>query len=394
MPLNKNLKIGYFLAFANELYLPIAVWLLFFLQYLSFTQVAVIGALTTVSANIFEIPTGAIADLIGRKWTLFLSFILSAIGLLVISSGNSFLVFAIGRIINGLGSSFYSGTHESLMYDTLKSLGKENRYDYIVAKVEMFAWIGLFISAIAGGFLYDYWRIGPFVVTAIIYFLSAIFCLFLDEPTIDSELFNFKNYVKQNLQGFSELFSDNKSAIISLLMITVASGYFFAAKILGISQAEQYGLSATAIGILFGSGYLVSALASYFYPLLKKRFGNAKLLIGATLVLIVSFIFAPFVGVFFGGALIICRISSSTTFNNAKSMIINRMIKSKNRSTALSTLALLSQLPFTLTFYFVGQYIDMKSPNSFALLLGIILSFFLLIEAFFVRKYLFAKESK
>lgn len=58
--MKKNLFIGYFLAFANELYLPIAIWLLFFLQYLDFTEVAVIGALTTVSSNLFEIPTGAI----------------------------------------------------------------------------------------------------------------------------------------------------------------------------------------------------------------------------------------------------------------------------------------------------------------------------------------------
>lgn len=39
--MNKNLKIGYFLAFVNELYFPVAIWLLFFLQYLDFTQVAI-----------------------------------------------------------------------------------------------------------------------------------------------------------------------------------------------------------------------------------------------------------------------------------------------------------------------------------------------------------------
>lgn len=386
--MNKNLSIGYFLAFVNELYLPIAVWLLFFLNYLDFTQVAIIGALTTVSANLFEIPTGAISDLIGRKWTLFSSFVASAIGLLVIAFGHGFWIFALGRVINGLGTSLYSGTHESLMYDTLKSNHQQHRFDHVIARVETVTWIGLFIAAIAGGVIYDVWKIGPFMITALIYFLAAVLCLFLEEPQIDSEVFNFKNYANQNLKGFQELFKNNQMTVISLLMITVASGYFFAAKILGISQAEQYGLSGTGVGILFGTGYIIAAVASHFYPQLRKKFGNSKLLIAATLALLTSFVLAPFVGVVLGSLLITLRISSSTTFNNARSVIMNRFIKSKNRSTALSTLALLSQIPFTLTFYFVGKYIDLYSPNSFALLLGITLIVVLLPQIWLSRKYL------
>lgn len=385
--MKKNLFIGYFLAFANELYLPIAIWLLFFLQYLDFTQVAVIGALTTVSSNLFEIPTGAISDLIGRKWTLFWSFILSAVGLVVIFTGNVFLVFAIGRIINGLGQSLFSGTHESLMYDTLKSNGEENKYDNVIARVETLVWIGLFIAAVSGGFLYDYWKLGPFIITTIIYIIAAFFSLLLEEPKIDSEIFNLRNYMKQNLNGFSELFKDNRTTIISLLMITVASGYFIASKILGISQAKEYGLSGSSIGLLFGSGYIVAAIVSHIYPKLRKKYGNAKLLIIATVALLSSFIFAPLVGVIFGSFLITLRISSSTTFGNAKSVIMNRFIKSKNRSTALSTLTLLSQIPFTLTFYFIGKYIDTFSPNSFALLLGSILVVLLIPQVIYAHKY-------
>jgi MFS family permease len=333
--LNKNLKIGYFLAFVNELYFPIAIWLLFFLQYLDFTQVAIIGALTTISSNLFEIPTGAISDLIGRKWTLFWSFIFSAIGLLVIASGNIFLVFAIGRIINGLGQSLYSGTHESLMYDTLKSSGKESGYDKVISKVETVTWVGLFISAVVGGFIYDFWHIGPFVITAFIYAFSAVLCLFLDEPRIDSEKFSFSKYSKQNLEGFKELFKNVRTAQITLLMITVASGYFIAAKILGISQAEQYGMTGKGIGLLFGSGFIIAAIASHYYPLMRKKFGNLKLIILATLALVGSFIFAPFVSFILGSMLIITRISSSTSFGNAKSVIMNSFISSKNRATAL-----------------------------------------------------------
>lgn len=386
--MKKNLFIGYILAFVNELYLPVAIWLLFFLKYLDFTHVATLGALTTISSNIFEIPTGAISDLIGRKWTLFWSFVLSAIGLLVIANGEVFLIFALGRIISGLGKSLYSGTHESLMYDTLKSSGKEEMYDHVTAKVETVTWIGLFIAAVSGGFLYDLWSVGPFIITAGIYFFAAALCFFLEEPVIDSETFSFKTYFNQNLKGFSELFQNAKISTISVLLITIASGYFFAARILGISQAEQYGLDGKGVGILFGLGYIIAAFVSHVYPKLRKKFGNQKLLLISICALLSSFIFAPFVGVLLGSVLIVLRISSSTTFGSAKSVIMNRFISSNNRATALSTLTLLSELPFTLTFLFVGKYIDVYSPNSFALLLGLILIILIIPQLFMVRKYI------
>ena len=386
--MHKNLTIGYILSFLDDFYLPIAVWLLFFLQYLDFTQVAVLGALTVVSSNLFEIPTGAVSDLIGRKWTLFLSYVFSALGLLVISSGTGFVLFALGRVIHGLGKSLFSGTHESLLYDTLKSSGKESQFDTVISKSEMYSWFGLFLAAVSGGLLYDRWSQGPFIVTAVIYIFAAAVCLWIDEPKIDSEKFSWRTYTKQNLRGFTELFKDARTTQFTLLMITVTAGYVVAARILGISQAEQYGLSGTGIGILFGFGYIIAAGASHFYPRLRKPFGNTKLLIAATAALLASFIFAPFVGVVMGSFLITLRISSSTTFGNAKSVIMNRLIASKNRATALSTLRLLAEIPFTLSFYFIGRYIDTYSPNTFALLLGGIMVVLLLPQLYGLRKNL------
>ncbi|MBT3249797.1 MAG: MFS transporter [Candidatus Pacebacteria bacterium] len=390
--MHRNLKIGYALAFINELYFPVAIWLLFFLKYLDFTQVAILGALTTVSSNLFEIPTGAIADILGRKWTLFWSFIISSIGLLVISTGSVFSIFAIGRIINGLGHSLLSGTHESLMYDTLKSAGKVSKYEQVVSKKTTLVWIGLFLSSILGGIIYDFWNVGPFVISAGVYVLAAILCLFIQEPEIDSETFSLANYVKQNTQGFYELFKNKRTTQITLLLVTISAGYFFAAKILGISQAEQYGMSGKGVGLLFGVGFIIAAIASHYYPVMKNKFGNLRLLAIATLLLLTSFIFAKFVGVILGSLLIITRIASSTSFGNAKSVVVNGFISSKNRATSLSTLALLSQIPFAVSFYFVGKYIDNYSPNSFAFLLGILLIVFLVPQLFLARKILFRKE--
>ncbi len=305
---------------------------LFFLQYLDFTQVAIISAISTITSNLFEIPTGAISDVIGRKWTLFWSFALSTLGLLIVANGQTFMIFAIGRIISGFASALFSGTHESLLYDSLKSTHQENQFDIVIATAEKYSWVGLFIAALAGGILYDLWDVGPYLLTSFVYALTALLCLFLDEPTVDSETFSISAYKEQNLKGFHELFQDSKTTRISLLMITLTAGYFFASKILGIAQAEEYGMSGSGIGLLFGAGYIIAALSSHFYPTLRRRFGNKQLLMAATAILLASFIFAPFVGLTLGSLLIIARIASSTTFGNAKSVVMNRFISSKNRA--------------------------------------------------------------
>ncbi|MFC1647198.1 MFS transporter, partial [Patescibacteria group bacterium] len=282
-------------------------------------------------------------------------------------------IFAFARIIQGLGEALHSGTMESLLYDTLKEKKKEHHYDKVIANVETLTWIGLFSSSIIGGFMYDYWYRLPFIAAATLYLIMGFVTLFLEEPKIDSDKFSFTTYIKQNSKGFSQLFKDKKRSLFSLMIITIASGYFIAAKILGISQAREYGMGGKEVGILFGTGYIVAAVASYFYPKIRNKFGNAKLLIAASTILIISFVFAKFVGVVIGSLLIIMRISSSTTFNNARSVIINRLVDSRNRNTSLSTLTLLSQLPFTILFYFIGDLIDKHSPNNFALMLGLVL---------------------
>lgn len=77
---------------------------------------------------LFEVPSGIIADVFGRKRSMIMSqcmFILSAI-LMIFSDGIVSVCIAIG--IDALGYNFSSGTREALAYDSLKARGYENRY--------------------------------------------------------------------------------------------------------------------------------------------------------------------------------------------------------------------------------------------------------------------------
>ncbi|MCC6711357.1 MAG: MFS transporter, partial [Candidatus Pacebacteria bacterium] len=314
---SRNIIISWLLVFQWELYFPIAIWMFYFLRFLDFKEVALIGAATTVAGSFLEIPTGAIADVIGRKKTLILSRIFGAISFLMIIVGQTFWVFLIARLIQGLSQALWSGALESLQYDTLKDEQKEDQFVQVVAKNETLSWLALFISAILGGWMFDLNPTLPYTITLVFTLVAIVLSFFLVEPKIDSEVFSFKKYLKQNLTGFKELFAERKNRSISFILITIAAGYVIAAKILGISQAREYGLNGKEVGFLFGAGYLVAALAAHYYPRLRSKLSAGKLAVLASLLLLVSFLGAKWVGVIGGMFLIFMRISSSTTFNNS-----------------------------------------------------------------------------
>ena len=379
-PEKTNIKVAYVLSFLSELYFPIVAWLFFYLRYLDFKQIAVITAIHVLTSNLFEIPTGAFADLFGRKKAIFLSFFVCSFVMLAYPFASLFWVFVTLEIIGGITNALLSGSLEALVYDTLKESGEESRYNKVVANMTSLAWIGLFISAIAGGFVYKFWFGTPWILQGIVFGLASIATLKLQEPSVDSKKYNLKMMLQQNIIGFRELFKNLKIAQVTIVFMIIGAGYFIAGKILGISQGREYGMDAQSVGILFAVGYIISALASQAFPKLKSWLGSRLLLVATIFVLISSFIFAKFTGIVIGSMLIISRISTSTIFWNISSTILNPLIESKNRATSLSTFALLYQLPYALLAYTIGGFLDTSSPNQFALILGIAIVVLLIMQ--------------
>jgi len=305
--------------------------------------------------------------------------------------GSTFIFFAVLEVIKGAAKALYSGSFEALTYDSLKDNGKEDLFPTISANLVTVSWIGYILAGVLGGILYDIWFGLPYLVLALLYFIIIIlFIVYAKEPSVDSVKVIVKNYLKQNIEGFNELFSKFNVSIVTIILAIITIGYYTASELLGISQGNQYGLSGTQVGLIFTCGYIVSVGLSYVFPLLLKKFKTLSIVVSATSALLISFLLAKFVSPVIGASLIVLRISNSSTFSNIRSIILNKNISSKNRSTALSSFALIYELGYVAIVYFAGKYIGNNSPNDFAFLLGIILLgllvFLLVIYLFFRRK--------
>jgi MFS family permease len=91
-----------------------------------FTVLNIIWALTIVVA---EVPSGALADLLGRRALLIAGAVLMVIemGVLLLAPVGggtlTFALFAINRVCSGLAEAMVSGADEALAFDTLKQEG-------------------------------------------------------------------------------------------------------------------------------------------------------------------------------------------------------------------------------------------------------------------------------
>ncbi len=94
----------------------------------SLAEIGIAEGVFHIASLLFEIPSGVISDVFGRKKCMILSqcmFILSAL-LMIFSEG--LLGICVSLVASAFGYNFASGTREALAYDSLKVAGQEEKY--------------------------------------------------------------------------------------------------------------------------------------------------------------------------------------------------------------------------------------------------------------------------
>ena len=146
---------------------------------LSIGEVFIANALFSVGMVLFEIPTGVVADTLGRRVSYLLSVSVLAITtllyLVAARADAGLLVFGSVSLLMGLGFTFYSGALEAWLVDALATVGTEPRLDHVFARGAQVSGSAMFIGTITGGFLGQIDLAIPFVVRSVL--LVGLFVL-------------------------------------------------------------------------------------------------------------------------------------------------------------------------------------------------------------------------
>ncbi len=124
---------------------------------LSIFEVFVANAAFTAAMALFEIPTGVVADTLGRRVSFLLSESTLAVGTLayvgVAAIHGGLLLFCGAGVILGLGYTFYSGAVEAWLVDALKATGFEKELDGVFARASIVSSVAMLTGTVGGGLL-------------------------------------------------------------------------------------------------------------------------------------------------------------------------------------------------------------------------------------------------
>jgi DHA3 family tetracycline resistance protein-like MFS transporter len=142
----------FLVSFAFGTILP--VYVLYFRHYqINLFQIALLAAVFEASILLFEMPTGLVADVYGRKMSVVLSTVLSLISGLVFIFFPFLAGFIAAEIIGGLGETLRSGALEAWLVDSLKHQGKEDTIKPALARGTKFRVGGNLLGLILGGYI-------------------------------------------------------------------------------------------------------------------------------------------------------------------------------------------------------------------------------------------------
>jgi MFS family permease len=203
--LTSNIYKLYLIKVSHWLMLTMPVILIFYnANNLSVRHLFMIQAAYSLTIVLFELPSGYLADRWGRKKTIIAGALLNFGGYLMYSVSYGFEGFLVAQLMLGIGMSFMSGSDTAMLYDTLASMGQQNRYLKIEGRMTS---VGNFAEAAAGiaaGFLLLVSPRFPFICQAFVALIAVPAAFLLIEPPLPAHL---------NKPGPRELLNTLKNAL-------------------------------------------------------------------------------------------------------------------------------------------------------------------------------------
>ena len=125
-------------------------------------QFAILNAIWAVSIVLLEVPSGALADKLGRRPMIIIAAVLMILEMSLIAFvpfGNANLIFwvwVLNRILSGAAEASASGADEALAYDSLPEGEQEGQWPKVLARLMTLSSCAFVVAMLIGGAVYDH----------------------------------------------------------------------------------------------------------------------------------------------------------------------------------------------------------------------------------------------
>jgi MFS family permease len=268
---------------------------------LTLLKIGILVSIREIIINIFEIPSGFVADYWGRKKELCICFIFYIISFIFFFFTKNFGIAVVAMVFFGLGEAFRSGTHKSMIYTYLEEKNWQDSKAYVYGRTRSASLIGCAISSVLGilivlnipssGYIFLA-AIIPYLIDFVLimtYPKSLDCCAKAEKKTFKEMLITFKKSILHNrllrcimmgegvFEGIVSSIKDYIQPIMELLI--VGSG------IVILTQMTANDNLLIILGIIYAINNIVGSISSRRAYLFKKIAKNNSLINGLYLAL-------------------------------------------------------------------------------------------------------------
>lgn len=301
------MKVGFFTGW-GRLYIPVLA-LFYIASQVTLPQFSFIMGAFFLTQVVLEIPSGVVADFLGKRNTIVVSRLLFFAEVAILAFGYGFELFLIAKIISGFALSLNSGARESFIFDTLDRQGKASTHKKVVGDIYSVMFVAQAIFFSIGAYIFTLDAKLPALISLIPMGLSVIAGIMMVEPYPHKRKISFSD-------SHAHLLSSVKLYKKPVLVYAAIAGVLFAVvtqTVLTFNSVyfDRILFPIALIGVVAAVGHVCQSVFSKKVSLLTDKFRDHHVIMVAILLYMAVLVGMAFllpwygVGIYFLGLLLI-----------------------------------------------------------------------------------------
>lgn len=294
-----NLRRFYLYRLLATSYLFVPIFMLFQAERgLTFFERLALGGVYSAVLIAVEVPTGVLADRLGRRRAMMLGAVAMIASCLVAATAHGLPAFVIAEVLGALAMALSSGADSAYLYDQLLAAGRAGEYGAREAAASAWHLVGSALAFAGGGLLAEVALVLPYLATAAVAAAALVVAARLDDDRPGPPLGGgARATADAGLGAWARQVVAAVTTVARRPGLAWLVGY--SAVVFALLRATVYvyqpylrdrGLGPGRIGLAFAGAAVVSAVVAWRTDALRRRHGDAPLLWGLLAALAASFV--------------------------------------------------------------------------------------------------------
>jgi len=336
---------------------------------LSLAQIASLWAFMSLARLIFELPTGVVADVFGRKISVIIGFFGANLFWMLIPLTWSYESLLAVVICIAICQTFITGAFDAWAYDWLKFNHAKNFAKHYFAKKQFFTLVGAVIGPLIGavlatqmplGYLWFIEGAGGILITFILVFYAKEH--FVRHKANLTQ--HARKLMKTTIEGVLFTFKHHQLALLTIASLSLG-GWMVIEELAQQPLLVSLGMSVPSLGVFVSILSVAIALVSlgglWFFGHVKEKtlfviLSSVMLVLGMSLVLAKNYLLA--------GAILIGVCMLFFMQLPLLTARMNHLIPSRIRATIGSAQSVLTQVMYIAVILAGGWIVDIVGPQT------------------------------